>query len=56
MSSELVLALMDGDLNALYGRGRHIWMSHTHVQLFLCQAGQGQTDRVGIENGVKGDL
>lgn len=56
MSSELMLALMDGNLDALYCRGCHIWMSHTHVQLFLGETGQSQTHRVGIQNRVKGDL
>lgn len=56
VSSELMLALMDGNLDALYGRGRHIWMSHTHVQLFLGETGQSQTHRVGVQNRVKGDL
>lgn len=56
VSSELMLALVDGNLDALYGRGRHIWMSHTHVQLFLCETGQSQTHRVGVKNRVKGDL
>lgn len=40
--SELVLALMDGHLDALQGRGRHVGASHTHPHLTLAEACQPQ--------------
>lgn len=52
MPSELVLALMDGNLDSLDGRGRHVGIPHAHLQLAPCQAGQRQTHRVGVQDGV----
>lgn len=52
MPSELMLTLVDGDLDSLDRRCRHIWIPHAHVQLAPRQARQGQTDRVGVQDGV----
>jgi hypothetical protein len=52
VSSELVLALMDGDLDALDGRGGDVGVSHAHLQLSVVQSRQGQANGVGVENGV----
>lgn len=47
---ELVLALMDGNLDPLDGRGSDIRVAHTHLQLPPCQPWQGQAHRVGIQH------
>lgn len=52
MPSELVLALVDGNLNSLDRRGRHVRIAHAHLQLAPRQAGQRQTHRVGVQDGV----
>lgn len=52
MPSELVLALMDGNLDSLDRRGRYVWITHAHLQLAPGQAGQSQTHRVGVQDGV----
>lgn len=52
MPSELVLALMDGNLDSLDCRSRHIWIPHAHLQLAPRQTGQRQTHCVGIQNRV----
>lgn len=36
--SELMLALVDGDLDSLDGRGRHVRVAHAHLQLTPGQA------------------
>lgn len=43
---ELVLAFMDGHLNALQGRGRGIRTPHAHPHLTFAEACQFQTHRV----------
>lgn len=52
MSSELVLALMDGNLDSLDRRRRHVRITHAHLQLAPCQTRQRQTHRVSVEDGV----
>lgn len=52
---ELVLALMDGDLDALDGGGSHVRVAHTHFHLPPAQARQRQAHRVGIEHGLRGE-
>lgn len=52
MPPELVLTLVDGDLDALDGRGRDVRVSHAHVHLPLGEARQCETHRVGIEDGL----
>lgn len=52
MSSELVLALVDGNLDSLDRRGRHVRITHAHFQLASRQARQRQTHRVGVQDGV----
>lgn len=52
MSSELVLALMDRNLDSLDRRGGHVRITHAHLQLAPRQAGQRQTHRVGVQDGV----
>lgn len=52
MSSELVLALMDRNLDSLDRRGRHVRVAHAHLQLAPRQARQRQTHRVGVQDGV----
>lgn len=52
---ELVLALVDGDLDALDGRGSHIGVTHTHFHLPPAQARQCQAHCVGIEHRLRGE-
>lgn len=47
---ELVLALVDGDLDALDGRGGDVGVAHTHLQLPPRQPRQRQAHRVGIQH------
>ena len=56
VSPELVLALVDGNLDALDGRGRHIWVPHAHLHLLLGQPRKGQAHCVGIEDRVHGNF
>lgn len=57
MTSELVLALVNGDLDALDGRGGHIWVPHAHLQLSPVQARECQTHGIGVQYGIDvGDL
>lgn len=50
--SELVLALVDGNLDSLDCRSCHVWVTHAHLQLAPRQARQRQTHRVGIQDRV----
>lgn len=50
--SELVLALVDGDLDSLDCWSRHVWITHAHLQLAPRQTWQCQTHRVGIQDRV----
>lgn len=52
MSSELVLALVDGNLDSLDCGGCNVWITHTHLQLAPCQSWQRQTHCVGIQDGI----
>ena len=52
VTSELVLALVDGDLDALDGGGRDVRVAHADVLLPAVQARQREADRVGVEDGV----
>ena len=52
VTSELVLALVDGDLDALDGGGGDVRVAHADVLLAAVQAGQRQADGVGVEDGV----
>lgn len=52
MPPELVLTLVDGDLDALDGRGCDVWVSHAHVHLPLGESRECETHRVGIEDGL----
>lgn len=52
MPSELVLTLVDGNLDSLDCWSRHVWITHTHLQLAPCQTRQCQTHRVGIQDRV----
>lgn len=47
---ELVLALVDGNLDALDGRGGDVGVPHAHLQLPPCQPRQGQAHCVGIQH------
>lgn len=51
---ELMLALMDGDLDALDSRGGHVRVTHTHLHLPPAQARQCQTHCVGVEHRLWG--
>ena len=51
MPPELVLALVDGDLDSLDGRCRHIWVPHAYLQLAPREAGQCQAHCVGVQDG-----
>jgi len=53
---ELVLALVDGDLDALDGRGGDVRVAHAHLQLPPRQPGQGQADCVGIQHRLRWQL
>lgn len=46
---ELMLALVDGDLDALDSRGGHVRVTHAHLHLPPAQAGQCQAHCVGVE-------
>lgn len=50
--SELVLALVDGNLDSLDCWSRHVWITHAHLQLAPRQTWQCQTHRVGIQDWV----
>lgn len=50
--SELVLALVDGNLDSLDCWSRHVWVTHAHLQLAPRQTRQSQTHRVGIQDRV----
>lgn len=50
--SELVLALVDGNLDSLDCWSRHVWVPHAHLQLAPRQTRQCQTHRVGIQDRV----
>lgn len=52
VSSELVLALMDRNLDSLDCRGCHVRITHAHLELASRQAGQRQTHCVGVQDGV----
>lgn len=52
MSSELVLALVDGNLDSLDCGGCNVWITHTHLQLASCQPWQRQTHCVGVQDGI----
>lgn len=49
------MALVDGDLDALDGRGSHVWVAHTHLHLPLAQARQRQAHSVGVEDRLLGE-
>lgn len=53
---ELVLALVDGDLDALDGRGRHVGVAHAHLQLPPRQPRQRQAHRVGVQHRLRRQL
>lgn len=50
--SELVLALMDGNLNSLDCWSCDVWVPHAHLQLAPCQTWQRQAHRVGIQDWI----
>lgn len=52
VSSELVLALVDGNLDSLDCGGRNIWITHAHIQLAPRQSWQCQTHCVGVQDGI----
>lgn len=52
VSSELVLALVDSNLDSLDCGGCNVWITHTHLQLASCQSRQRQTHCVGIQDGL----
>lgn len=52
VSSELVLALVDGNLDSLDCGGCNVWITHTHLQLAPRQSWQRQTDCVGVQDGI----
>ena len=50
--SQLMLTLMNGHLDTLQGRCRHIRAAHTQAHLALTQASQSQAHRVRGQNRV----
>lgn len=47
---------MDGNLDALYGRGGDVGVAHAHLQLPPRQPRQGQAHRVGIQHRFRRQL
>lgn len=52
VTSELMLALMDGNLDSLDCWSCHVWVPHAHIQLAPRQPWQRQTHRVGVQDWV----
>lgn len=52
VSSELVLAFVDGNLDSLNCWSRHVRVPHAHLQLAPRQTWQCETHRVGIQDRV----